>query len=122
MAEKDSGFKSEYAEVNGIRLHYVSQGHGKLLMFVHGFPEFWYSWKEQLAEFGRAFQAVALDMRGYNLSSKPEGLDAYTTEPLVEDLRCLAEHLGHRRFVLIAHDWGGAVAWYFANRQPKRAG
>ena len=118
MAEKDSGFKSEYAEVNGVRLHYVSQGHGKLLMFVHGFPEFWYEWKNQLEEFSQDYQAVAPDMRGYNLSSKPEGLDAYTTEPLVEDLRALAEHLGHRKFILIAHDWGGIVAWHFANRHP----
>lgn len=118
MAEKAPGFKSEYAEVNGVRLHYVSQGHGKLLMFVHGFPEFWYAWKAQLAEFGRAFQAVALDMRGYNLSSKPEELKEYTTEPLVEDLRALAEYLGHRKFILIAHDWGGIVAWNFANRHP----
>ncbi len=118
MAEKDSGFKSEYAEVNGVRLHYVSQGHGKLLMFVHGFPEFWYEWKDQLEEFSQDYQAVAPDMRGYNLSSKPEGLDAYTTEPLVEDLRALAEHLGHRKFILIAHDWGGIVAWHFANRHP----
>ena len=118
MAEKDAVFESRYAEVNGVKLHYVSKGEGKLLMFVHGFPEFWYEWKDQLVEFGRDYQAVAPDMRGYNLSSKPEGLDAYTTEPLIEDLRALAEHLGHRKFILIAHDWGGAVAWNFANRHP----
>src|SRR5216684_6015182 len=62
--------KHEYAEVNGQRLHYVTAGKGKLIMFVHGFPEFWYEWKNQLAEFGRDYQAVAPDMRGYNLSSK----------------------------------------------------
>jgi pimeloyl-ACP methyl ester carboxylesterase len=118
MAAKDAAFEGRYAEVNGMRLHYVSKGQGKLLMFVHGFPEFWYEWKNQLEEFGRDYQAVAPDMRGYNLSSKPEGLDAYTTEPLVEDLRALAEHLGHRKFILIAHDWGGAVAWNFASRHP----
>lgn len=118
MAEQNAEFESRYADVNGIRLHYVSKGQGKLLMFVHGFPEFWYEWKNQLEEFGQDYQAVAPDMRGYNLSSKPEGLEEYTTRPLIEDLRALAEHLGHRKFILIAHDWGGAVAWNFANRHP----
>jgi len=61
-------FKHEYADVNGVRLHYVTAGKGKLIMFVHGFPEFWYEWKNQLAEFGKDYQAVAPDMRGYNLS------------------------------------------------------
>jgi pimeloyl-ACP methyl ester carboxylesterase len=64
-------FQSQYAHVNGIRLHYVSVGDGKLVMFVHGFPEFWSEWETQLIEFGKDYQAVALDMRGYNLSSKP---------------------------------------------------
>src|SRR6266571_6766526 len=63
--------KHDYAEVNGVRLHYAMAGTGKLMLFVHGFPEFWYAWKDQLAEFGRDHCAVALDMRGYNLSAKP---------------------------------------------------
>ncbi len=70
-------FQSQYAEVNGVRLHYVSVGRGKLILFVHGFPEFWGAWENQLAEFGRDYQAVALDMRGYNFSSKPEGVEDY---------------------------------------------
>ena len=83
-------FKQEYAEVNGVRLHYVTTGKGKLIMFVHGFPEFWYEWKNQLAEFGRNYQAVAPDMRGYNLSAKPAEVDQYQVKYLVEDLRALA--------------------------------
>ena len=116
MTEK---LKSQYAEVNGVRLHYVSRGAGKLIMFVHGFPEFWAEWENQLEAFGKDYQAVALDMRGYNLSSKPEGLDAYHVTALIEDLRALAEHLGHEKFILVAHDWGGAVAWSFAMRHPE---
>jgi pimeloyl-ACP methyl ester carboxylesterase len=116
MSEK---FQSQYAEVNGIRLHYVSNGQGKLIMFVHGFPEFWAEWENQLSEFGKDYQAVAVDMRGYNLSSKPEDLDAYHVTALIEDLRALAEHLGHEKFILVAHDWGGAVAWLFAMRHPQ---
>ncbi len=109
----------EYAELNGIRLHYVTVGKGKLIMFVHGFPEFWYEWKNQLAEFGRDYQAVALDMRGYNLSSKPADVEQYQMSLLVEDLRTLAAHVGHRKFILVGHDWGGAVAWVFAAYHPE---
>jgi len=111
-------FQSSYADVNGIRLHYVSVGQGKLIMFVHGFPEFWGEWENQLSEFGNDFQAVALDMRGYNLSSKPADIEAYHAKHLIADLRALAEHLGHRKLILVAHDWGGAVAWSAAMRYP----
>jgi pimeloyl-ACP methyl ester carboxylesterase len=111
-------FKHEYAEVNGQRLHYVTAGKGRLIMFIHGFPEFWYEWKTQLAEFGRDYQAVAPDMRGYNLSSKPAAVEQYQVKYLVEDLRALAEKLGQKKFILVAHDWGGAVAWAFAIAHP----
>ena len=86
-------FKHEYADVNNVRLHYVIAGSGKLIMFLHGFPEFWYEWKDQLAEFGRDYQAVAPDMRGYNLSSKPAEVEQYRMKYLVEDIRALAEYL-----------------------------
>jgi pimeloyl-ACP methyl ester carboxylesterase len=105
--------------VNGIRLHYVTTGKGKLIMFVHGFPEFWYEWKNQLVEFGRDYQAVAPDMRGYNLSSKPADVEQYQVQYLVEDLRALAERLGHNKFILVGHDWGGIVAWVFAITHPE---
>ena len=111
-------FKHEYADVNNIRLHYVTTGSGKMIMFLHGFPEFWYEWKNQLTEFGRDYQAVAPDMRGYNLSSKPAEVEQYRMKHLVEDIRALAEHLGHRKFILVAHDWGAGVAWPFAISHP----
>lgn len=111
-------FKGRYANVNNIRLHYVSQGQGKLILFLHGFPEYWGAWQDQLTEFGEDYQAVALDMRGYNLSSKPENLDDYHVKFLMEDIRLLAEHLGHPTFTLVAHDWGGAVGWSFASTYP----
>ncbi|MBF6591479.1 MAG: alpha/beta hydrolase [Ktedonobacterales bacterium] len=108
------------ADVNGIRLHYVTEGQGPLLLFLHGFPEFWYAWNAQLAEFGRDYQAVAVDLRGYNLSSKPAELEQYAMPHLVEDVRALADALGARRFVLVGHDWGGVVAWAFAMAHPER--
>jgi len=111
-------FRHEYAEVNGVRLHYVTAGKGRLILFVHGFPEFWYEWKNQLREFGKDHQAVSLDMRGYNLSSKPAEVEKYRMKYLVEDLRALAEHLGHKKFILVGHDWGGAVCWAFPYYYP----
>ncbi len=110
--------KDAYADVNGVRIHYVATGKGKLIIFLHGFPEFWYAWKSQLEDLGRDHLAVAPDMRGYNLSSKPPEVDQYKIELLVEDVRALAEHLGKKKFVLVGHDWGGAVAWAFAAVHP----
>jgi pimeloyl-ACP methyl ester carboxylesterase len=112
-------FHDEYSEVNGVRLHYVRAGNGPLIIFLHGFPEFWYEWKNQLAEFGKDHLAVAPDMRGYNLSEKPTDVDQYQVKYLVEDVRALADHLGQKKFVLVGHDWGGAVAWAFAIAHPE---
>ncbi len=109
-----------YADVNGVRLHYAEAGDGKLILFLHGFPEFWYAWKDQLSEFGKDHRAVAVDMRGYNLSSKPPEVEAYRLATLVEDIKQLADHLGAKRFVLVGHDWGGVVAWSFAIAHPDR--
>lgn len=114
-----------FAPANGIRLHCVAEGapEAPLMLFVHGFPEFWYCWKHQLAEFGRDHRAVAFDLRGHNLSDKPEGIAAYRIKPLLEDLRQLIEHLragkDDKSCVLVAHDWGGAIAWTFAAAFPQ---
>jgi pimeloyl-ACP methyl ester carboxylesterase len=119
MPLSKSVFEHKYTDVNNISLHYVMAGKGKLIMFLHGFPEFWYEWKNQLIEFGRDYRAVAPDMRGYNLSSKPVDVEQYRMKYLVEDIRALAEHLGYERFILVGHDWGGGVAWPFAMRHPE---
>ncbi len=112
--------KHEYADVNGVRLHYATAGTGELIVFLHGFPEFWYAWKKQLEEFGKDHRAVALDMRGYNLSSKPADVDQYKMPVLIEDLRALAEKLAYKKLPLAAHDWGGGVAWAFAIAHPEQ--
>jgi pimeloyl-ACP methyl ester carboxylesterase len=115
----------KYADVNGVRLHYAiaggdDVGNGKkMILFLHGFPEFWYEWKNQLTEFGKNYTAVAPDMRGYNLSSKPAEVDQYQVKYLIEDVRALADKLGHKKFILVAHDWGGAIAWAFAIAHPE---
>jgi pimeloyl-ACP methyl ester carboxylesterase len=110
----------DYVEVNGVRLHYVSAGEGPTILFLHGFPEFWYMWKNQLEQFGTDHQAVAVDMRGYNLSDKPEAVEEHSIKHLVGDIRGLFDHFsGGNKSVLVAHDWGGAVAWSFAMSHPE---
>jgi len=118
-------FGHSFADVNGVRLHYASSGNpaNKLILFLHGFPEFWYAWRNQLAEFGEDFHAVAPDQRGYNLSSRPAEVEQYEITRLVGDVRALVEHLqpshiGAHRCILVAHDWGGVVAWATAMAFP----
>ena len=119
FAQTASPIGRAYATANGLRLHYAHAGQGKLMLFLHGFPEFWYEWRNQLGEFGRDHHAVAPDQRGYNLSDKPAEVDQYRVSVLVEDVRALAEQLNSGRpFVLVGHDWGGVVAWAFAMTHP----
>lgn len=113
-------FRSQYVEVNGITMHCVSSGEGGMMLFLHGFPEFWAAWENQLTAFGKNHHAVAVDMRGYNLSSKPSGVEAYRMANLTEDLRALMDQCGEDRCILVGHDWGGSVAWNFAMRHPQR--
>ncbi|KAL4421797.1 hypothetical protein ABPG77_009603 [Micractinium sp. CCAP 211/92] len=108
-----------------VRLHAVrtSKGSGKpLLLFVHGFPEFWYSWRHQLEAFRKDYEAVAIDLRGYGESSKPKGRDAYRMNCLAGDINAVAEHLlkesGQKQLVLAGHDWGGNVCWAAAYLAP----
>jgi pimeloyl-ACP methyl ester carboxylesterase len=82
----------EFVDVNGIRLHCLTAGQGKLMLFLHGFPEFGYAWQEQLAEFSTKYHVVAPDLRGYNLSSRPPEPEQYQMKHLVEDIRALMAH------------------------------
>lgn len=105
---------------NGVTLHYVTQGQGDLMLMLHGFPEFWYSWRHQIPEFAQHYKVVALDLRGYNDSDKPESVDAYRMEELVKDVNGAIHALGYDRCILVGHDWGGAIAWSFAYAHPDR--
>lgn len=106
---------------NGTRLHYASAGErGRpLILFVHGFPEFWFEWHEQLAEFGQDYFAVAPDLRGFNLSDMPSDAAQYKPKLIIDDLRLLIAELGYEQCVMVAHDWGGAIAWSFALALPQ---
>ena len=106
--------------VNGLRLHWVEAGEGPLVVLLHGFPEFWYSWRNQIPALADAgFRVVAPDLRGYNDSDKPAGYDAYLGEPLADDVAQLIEFCGEERATVVGHDWGGAVAWMTALRRPE---
>lgn len=112
-------FEHHEVVVNGVRLHYAAAGSGPVMLFVHGFPEFWYTWRHQLRHFRASHRVIAPDMRGYNLSDKPPRIEQYAAPQIVEDLRQLIAHLGAARVVLVAHDWGGAIAWAFAIAHPE---
>ncbi|MEO1634021.1 MAG: alpha/beta hydrolase [Cyanobacteria bacterium J06631_9] len=105
---------------NGIQLHYVTQGEGELMLFLHGFPEFWYSWRHQIPEFARDYKVVALDLRGYNESDRPQARTAYCIDELVEDVKGAIAALGYEHCILVGHDWGGAIAWQFVYRYPSQ--
>lgn len=103
-----------YLKTNGIQLHYVTQGEGPLMLFLHGFPEFWYSWRHQIEAFSSTHKVVAIDLRGYNDSDKPASQSAYALSELIADVAGTIEALGYERCTLIGHDWGGVIAWSFA--------
>jgi pimeloyl-ACP methyl ester carboxylesterase len=107
--------------VNNVRLHWVEEGTGPLVVLLHGFPEFWWGWHRQIPALAAAgFRVVAPDMRGYNLSGKPKGAASYRASILVQDVVSLVHHLGEERAHVAGHDWGGVVAWRVALRHPER--
>src|SRR4029079_19507678 len=109
-----------YADVGGQRLHYVEAGDGPLLLLLHGYPEFWFGWRLQIQPLAAAgFRVVAPDTRGYNLSSKPEGFEAYGVDLLAADIAGLVSELGAESARLVGHDWGGTIAWTTAMNHPE---
>ena len=115
-----SGLREGYAEVGDVELHYVEAGEGPLVVLLHGFPEFWYGWRQQIAPLVEAgFRVVAPDLRGYNLSSKPDGFTDYTADKLADDIRGLIRELGAESAMVVGHDWGGSVAWTLAMNHPE---
>jgi pimeloyl-ACP methyl ester carboxylesterase len=116
----DTELREGYADVGDVRLHYVEAGSGPLIVLLHGFPEFWFGWRLQIAPLAAAgFRVVAPDMRGYNLSSRPNGVAAYTGDLLAADVRGLIRELGGESGLLVGHDWGGTAAWTTAMKYPE---
>ena len=108
-----------YAQSGDVRIHYVTKGEGPLVVMIHGFPDYWYTWRKQIPALAEKFQVVAIDQRGYNLSDQPKGVENYTIDKLVGDVRNVILHFQREQAIVIGHDWGGMVAWQFAMTHPQ---
>jgi pimeloyl-ACP methyl ester carboxylesterase len=108
-----------YADSDGVKIHYATIGEGPLVVMIHGFPDFWYSWRHQMEGLKNDYQVVAIDQRGYNLSDHPEGEENYNMRFLVADVAAVIKHFKREQAIVVGHDWGGAVAWSFAFAMPE---
>ena len=119
-AGEEEGLGTEgYADSDGVKIHYVTAGEGPLVILIHGFPDYWYSWRAQMPELAKHFQVVAIDQRGFNKSDQPEGVDNYKLEKLVADVDAVRKHFQRDKLIVVGHDWGGMVAWSYAMQHPE---
>ena len=118
----DKQVEHGYADSNGVKIHYAALGakDAPLIVMIHGFPDFWYSWREQMVPLSKTHRVVALDQRGFNLSDKPKGVANYDMELLAGDVVAVIKHHGREKAIVVGHDWGGAVAWTLAMYMPQR--
>lgn len=108
-----------FANSDGVKIHYATIGEGPLVVMIHGFPDFWYTWRQQMSALADKYQVVAMDMRGYNLSDKPKGVENYDMKLLVADVHAVIKHFKKESAIIVGHDWGGAVAWSVAMSEPE---
>lgn len=108
-----------YADNDGVKIHYATVGEGPLVVMVHGFPDYWYSWRHQMEGLKDDFKVVAIDQRAYNLSDKPEGEENYNMRYLISDIAAVIHSLGEEKATIVGHDWGGIVSWQFAFALPQ---
>jgi pimeloyl-ACP methyl ester carboxylesterase len=118
-ADIESKVTHGYADSNGVKIHYASLGSGPLIVMIHGFPDFWYTWRDQMEALSDKYQCVAIDQRGYNLSDKPKGVENYDVRLLVGDVAAVIKALGRDKAIIVGHDWGGLVAWQVALNLPQ---
>src|SRR6266481_3954947 len=99
-----------FADSGGVKIHYVTLGKGPLMVLLHGFPDFWYTWREQMPALAKHFQVVAMDLRGYNKSDQPAGFENYAINKLVGDVAAVLKHFKQDMATVVGHDWWGATA------------
>jgi pimeloyl-ACP methyl ester carboxylesterase len=111
----------DLSATNGeVKIHYAVEGQGPLVVLIHGFPDYWGTWKPLMAELNKAgYRTAAMDLRGYNLSDKPRGVAAYAMPNLVEDVAAVIAAERQKSAIVIGHDWGGAIAWRVAYNRPE---
>ncbi len=112
--------ESGFVDSTGVKIHYVTNGKGPLVVFLHGFPDYWYTWRAQMPELAKHFQVVAIDLRGYNQSDQPKGVENYAMGKLVGDVDAVIKHFKQSKAIVVGHDWGGAIAWSYAMAQPDK--
>ncbi|MFT7679812.1 MAG: pimeloyl-ACP methyl ester carboxylesterase [Planctomycetota bacterium] len=108
-----------YADSDGVKIHYAALGDGPLVVMIHGFPDYWYTWRDQMKVLATEFRVLAIDQRGYNLSDQPEGTRNYDMQLLVADVAAVIRDAEEESAIIVGHDWGGLVAWNFAMHQPE---
>ncbi len=106
-------------ENDGVKIHYATIGSGPLMIMIHGFPDYWYTWRLQMEALAEDYQCVAVDTRGYNLSDKPRGVENYAMSLLVGDIASVIKHFGQKKAIICGHDWGGAISWALAITRPE---
>lgn len=112
---KDAVVTHHYVNNKGVKIHYTRAGQsGPLVVMIHGFPDFWYSWNDQIMALKTNHRVVAMDLRGYNRSDKPKGVNHYSIPKLVSDVEAVILAVGEKKAVIVGHDWGGMLAWNFA--------
>ncbi len=118
-ADISSEVEHRYADNDGTKIHYAVAGSGPLVVMIHGFPDYWYSWRHQMNALKDSFTVAAVDQRGYNLSDKPKGVASYAMPNLVNDIAAVIAAEGQDKAIIVGHDWGGAVAWNIAMSRPE---
>src|SRR5436853_4043232 len=118
-SDLDKRVEHGYANSGGVKIHYASLGKGPLIVMIHGFPDFWYTWRDQMEALAANYQVVAIDQRGYNLSDKPKGVENYDIRLLVGDVVAVIKHHKRDKAIIVGHDWGGMVSWTLAMTQPQ---
>jgi pimeloyl-ACP methyl ester carboxylesterase len=117
--EPAAAIEHGYVDNDGVKIHYAVAGEGPLVVMIHGFPDFWYSWRHQMDGLKDAYRVVAIDQRGYNRSDQPDGVEQYDMRLLVSDVVAVVRHLGEEEAIIVGHDWGGVVAWNVAFYVPE---
>jgi epoxide hydrolase 4 len=117
----DKRVTNGYADSNGVKIHYAALGKKSkpLIVMIHGFPDFWYTWRDQMQALSKDYYVVAIDQRGYNLSDKPKGVENYDVRLLVGDVIAVIKAQGRDKAIVVGHDWGGVVAWATAMNAPQ---
>ncbi len=118
-ADVEERVEQRYAENEGVKIHYAALGEGPLIVMVHGFPDYWYTWRHQMHALSGSYRVAALDLRGYNLSDKPKGIENYGMGALLGDVAAVIQAEGREKAIICGHDWGGAISWQFASRIPR---